>query len=261
MVSIGTINGYSTREVVYDEDTTLEIVFQDDGAVFTPTRVRAVLANNNVTHTFDSDLSTVTIISGQATITVTPAIIQNTLVLNPWQNFKISWELTLTDGSIKRYKEIVWVAQEEILPSLQSSDITTYYAELSLPNSIPPGQTSWYPQINIAWREVRNWFENQTLDRSIWKAENSQSFRALHLEWTLLNISLYQASRVTNSKIWEMRIDTHTKRLEKLKATTLTYFAEGTTTQWGQAAYKDKKTVKTPEFWSGRSSGYDYGKW
>lgn len=256
-VSIGTFDGFSTREVLFDSNTSLDIRVQLDGSNVTPTSSSLYIANGAQVQSISTTNG-----SGIVTATITTADL-HAIGITLWASFKGSWQVTIPDGSgslTKRFVEVLWIAPEEVCPSLQYSDITNTYSELALSQSIPSGQTSWWYMAELSWRELRNWIDSQTDDRRIWKAENTQAFRQLHLEWTLMKIADYQNSRIQNSKIWADRAEYHRKEVERLKTSTSAWYAQGVVASWGQAPLKNRQTVQAPRFWTGYSSSMDWGK-
>ncbi len=252
--SLGTQDGLATREVTFDSSTPVDLRVQKDGANDTPTSSSLIISKNTLTQAPQTINA-----SGVITATITTSHLTN-LGLNLWDDFEAHWTVTFSDSVTRRFSEVLYVAEAIIVPSLQVTDITNYYYELTLANTLPQGQTNWWFMANIAFTEMRNWVDGQTLDRRIWKSRNSQAYRDLHKEWTLEKISRYMDAKQSGTRVWESRAEYHGKQVERQKASLLAFFATSRSNNWGEQASSDLKTVEAPKFWTGRSSQADWGK-
>lgn len=252
--SLGTQNGLATREVTFDTSTSIDLRIQKDGTDNTPISSSLIISKSNSTQSPTTSNAT-----GVITATITTTHLTN-LVLSLWDQFEAHWTVTFSDSVVRRFSEVLYVAEAIIEPSLQITDITNSYYELTLANSLPQGQTNWWFMANIAFIEMRNWIDTQTTDRRIWKTRNSQAYRELHKQITLEKISRYMDSKLNGSRTWESRADYHAKQKVIQEASVLAYYALGKTTNWGDQPVTDLMTVKSPKFWTGMSSQYDWGK-
>jgi len=252
--SLGTQDGLATREVIFDSSTLLDLRVQKDGSNDTPVSSSLIISKDVVTQ---APLTTNS--NGLITATVSSTHLTN-LGLSIWDSFEAHWTVTFSDNVVRRFSEVLFVAEAIIEPSLQVTDITNYYYELTLANSLPQGQTNWWFMAEIAFNEMRNWIDTQTTDRRIWKTRNAQAYRDLHKEMSLEKISRYMDSKLNGSRTWESRAEFHTKQVEKQQASVLAYYAKSKTNNWGDQVNTDLMTIKSPSFWTGRNSQSDWGK-
>lgn len=257
-VSIGTEDGFDVREVVVDLTTTLDIRVQLDGANATLTAASCKIVKGNL----NLDL-VVTTASGVATAPISPANLTS-LGLAVRDTFKAFWQVTIADGVsslIRRYEEVLVVATKELVPSLQTSQITSAYTELARSESLPTGQTTWWTQARDAWRELRSWTALQGASRAIWMIENPQATRELHYHWTLMKISLLQDGRRQGSELWQTRSAYHAAEVERLKSSIAAYFSEADqVTAFNQDSERAVKKIAQPKTFAGRMNSSDVGK-
>lgn len=269
-ISVHTYDGYAYREVDFQRSTPLDLHILVDGAAATINSAtcvaRALGGTTTATLTVVNNATGLAISSGapaSETIKATFTTANKTTIgLGLYGEFELVWTLTILVDLVevvRDWPEIVYLADQIPMPSVNLSKWVSRYAELGSSRSLD-GRTNWWPVIQDAYCSVRNMISGFSPDRRIWMVRNHQAFGEItsHAAW--MQVSQMQAQKVGgDGGDWSVRYRAHKTEFERLMGVTKASFAEGSHTPGTGSPQSDQKTLQSPSSLNGFTSNWNMG--
>ena len=237
-IAITPVDGYTTREVLVDSTTTLEMALQRAGSDVTPDS--GTLAVNLVSGSLSPQALSVTEATGSLKADVT-ATAHAALERDVWCEAEVQWECEVAGVQVRTVERITVVAHLFRWPLLYSW-ITDRYDELKETCALPEGQSNLWPRIRLELEELRNWLDDQGAQRRIWTIRDHGIIDLVkYAAWYA--VADFQAQKQQRQGRWDVERETMLTKFNALKKAKTGRFATSVT-EWGEAPSADRLRFK-----------------
>lgn len=268
LVQAYTREGFPMRPLVMGQTTRVEVLLEVEGSTsVTVTNASFKLARNSVIQPYTLGAGTVISSGNELYVDITGTVISTTLGANELECLNGIWEITVSGQANPVYfEEVFFVSRKSIACPLRTRDLVERFPQLGNPNSYPidrstgARQTSWAPQIRIAWRSTWEWFATLGREKAPWLICNAISLQPLVLWETMIVISQLNVNGIPGDRTWEMHLASALDNLKTTKATTLAYYQRGTRNNLGEQPSVNRGPIQEPIPMTGVVSDEDFGK-
>lgn len=265
-----TREGHPYRALVLGQTTRIDVAVEIESstAVTISSATLEIARDSTTTKTYTSAGATVTLSGNEATVDVSDADIITTLSLQELQTCTGAWTISVTGHpNTLQFEEIFFVSRKKISCPVSTRTLIDSHALLGNINAYPidsstgQRQTSWAPQIRIAWRNVMQWFSTMGRDRAPWMICNCMALEPLVRAECVIVIAELMINGA-NSQIWAIQLERALKERIDLRAASMAEYAAGSRTGFGKAPPMEKRPIQEPiGSFTGVQRGSDFGKY
>jgi hypothetical protein len=267
-VQIYSRDGLPMRPLVMGQVNRVEAIVEVEGSTSVQFDAATFeVAKSGVTQSYSIAGGGVTVSGNELYVDISSSVISSTLAANELEVLNGAWSITINGSSAPvQFEEVFFVTRKSIACPLRTRDLIERYPLLGTPNAYPidPStglrQTSWAPQIRLAWQELVEWFALQGREKAPWMICNCMALRNMTLWSTIMVISRMNMNGLSN-QIWNFHLADASERLSKAQASTLAYYQAGGRNRFGEQPSMNRGPVEDPKLMTGTVSDEDFGKW
>lgn len=213
-----------------DRENPLRLGVYEAGAVVAPDsgELRVYNASNVLLAQNDTSADA----GGFAIATVDPAQLTGQTLGAGW---RVEWHLMMPDGLTHVFRNGAALCRVRLPQAASIADLLVWHADLN--EYIPPTQTTWQPQGDMAWADILNWIESK--GRRPFLVTDSSELRELHEAMWLERVGSALGADGDETNRWVRLEAKWSGRAEKIRdGLTFEYDEndEGRATQGGRAS-------------------------
>lgn len=269
LIQVYTREGLPIRPLVIGQTTRVEVLSEIEGSTnVTITAATFELAKNAATQNYSIAGGTVTLTGNELYVDVTSSVLTSTLGANELETLNGVWNIWFSGYSFPvTFEEVYFTSRKSIPCPLRTYDLIEAYPLLGNANAHPidprtgARQTSWAPQIRLAWKEIWEWFSTLGREKAPWMICNCMALGAMVKWQTVIIISRMNINGMGTSQIWNIHMAEAIKELDKAKAATIAYYQSGGRNRLGEQPSMNRGPVQDPQLLTGTVSDEDFGKW